>query len=579
MTRFTLALLLFCLGSVAQSQIMVYREFFFSGQPADSYFDGLGMKRGHVVYEAEVTGGTPPLKKNLMISTAQRTASTFPTYENRMWYDFEYLSCDSFAVGKTKAIANAETLATYIRYAKQAAPTLQVGLYSVVPPRDIYIWAHLAQRQSADNLVQSLADVLDFLTPSCYLFYSEATIPFIKYAVPMVQEAKRMAKGKKVIAFIAPGYHDAGAFPNQYASKAVWANVLNVIKNSGADGMTIFAGKGAMGSQPYNWSYIDTCGWWQATKEFLAANTGAPPPPPPPPPTTIGTPTVISPASGQVIDPRGWTSVWRKVAGSVKYQFQLANNSSFSSPLISDSTITDTTRGMGTIAYGTTYYIRVRAKGSSGWGSYGSTLQFNTSGTTTVSISAPTIISPVAGQVIDPRGWTSVWRKVTGAVKYQFQLSSSSSFSSTLISDSTVTDTTRGMGTLAYGITYYIHVRTKGSSGWGSYGSTTQFNTLASASLLMAQESGVPTSFDLAQNYPNPFNPTTLIRFSLPVGSHVRLTVFNSLGQVVRTLVDGDREAGYYEEHLDGANLASGIYFYRIEAGSFAATKKLLLLK
>ena len=478
MTRFTIALLLFCLGSVAQAQFIVYREFFFSGQPAESYFDGLGMKRGHVVYEAEVTGGTPPLKQNLMISTAKNTAANFQTYENRMWFDFEYLNCDSFVVGKTKAIANADTLAKYIHYAKQAAPSMQIGLYSTAPPRDLYIWYWLGQRQSADNLIQQLADSLDFLTPSCYLFYSEATLPFAKYAVAMVQEAKRMAKGKKVFAYIAPGYHDAGSFPNQYASKAVWANVLNVIKNSGADGMTIFAGKGAMGTQPYNWSYIDTCGWWQATKEFLAANSGTMIPPPPPPPS--GTPTIISPAAGQVIDPRGWTSVWRKVAGAVKYQFQLANNSSFSSPMISDSNITDTARGMGTLANGTTYYVHARAKGST-WGSYGNTIQFSTLGSAPTLPAAPTIISPVAGQVIDPRGWTSVWRKVAGAVKYQFQLANNSSFSSPVISDSNITDTTRGMGTLAYRGTYYIHVRTKNSSGWGNYGGTTQFSTLASA--------------------------------------------------------------------------------------------------
>jgi spore coat protein A len=88
-----------------------------------------------------------------------------------------------------------------------------------------------------------------------------------------------------------------------------------------------------------------------------------------------------------------------------------------------------------------------------------------------------------------------------------------------------------------------------------------------------------PTEFSLGQNYPNPFNPSTEIRFSLPEDSHVKLVVYNSLGQEVKTLLDSDAPAGYHTVRLDGRGLASGVYYYRISAGSFVSTKRMLLMK
>ncbi len=89
----------------------------------------------------------------------------------------------------------------------------------------------------------------------------------------------------------------------------------------------------------------------------------------------------------------------------------------------------------------------------------------------------------------------------------------------------------------------------------------------------------VPDAYALGQNYPNPFNPVTRIVYALPEGGPVRLTVFDALGREIRVLVDGDLPAGEYAATFDAGELPSGVYFYRLEAGAFAGTRTMMLVK
>ena len=89
----------------------------------------------------------------------------------------------------------------------------------------------------------------------------------------------------------------------------------------------------------------------------------------------------------------------------------------------------------------------------------------------------------------------------------------------------------------------------------------------------------VITDFYLEQNYPNPFNPTTTIRYQIPELSFVTLKVYDVLGSEVATLVNEERPVGNYEVEFNAANLSSGVYFYRFQAGSFVETKKMLMIK
>jgi hypothetical protein len=89
----------------------------------------------------------------------------------------------------------------------------------------------------------------------------------------------------------------------------------------------------------------------------------------------------------------------------------------------------------------------------------------------------------------------------------------------------------------------------------------------------------LPTEFLLSQNYPNPFNSSSVIKYSIPKSSQVMLKIFNTLGEEIETLVSEEKPAGAYEINFNAPLLPSGVYFYRLQAGSFVETRKMILLK
>jgi hypothetical protein len=95
----------------------------------------------------------------------------------------------------------------------------------------------------------------------------------------------------------------------------------------------------------------------------------------------------------------------------------------------------------------------------------------------------------------------------------------------------------------------------------------------------VSETGGVATEFRLEQNYPNPFNPSTVIRYALPSAGQVTLKIFNVLGQEVLTLVNGYQAAGTYSAVMDGRGLASGVYFYRLEAAAHVDVKQMVFVK
>lgn len=89
----------------------------------------------------------------------------------------------------------------------------------------------------------------------------------------------------------------------------------------------------------------------------------------------------------------------------------------------------------------------------------------------------------------------------------------------------------------------------------------------------------IPSEFKLEQNYPNPFNPVTTINYSLPKASNVSIKIYDMLGNEVMNIVNEFKQAGNYSASVDASSLASGVYFYKMEAGNYKDAKKMILVK
>jgi hypothetical protein len=125
--------------------------------------------------------------------------------------------------------------------------------------------------------------------------------------------------------------------------------------------------------------------------------------------------------------------------------------------------------------------------------------------------------------------------------------------------------------------TYYWSVQAIDNGFAGSTFSDEQSIIITGTSI--QDDIGLPANFSLEQNYPNPFNPATTIHYALPTTAYVRLSVYNMLGQEMLRLVDGIQDAGYKTVNVNAYTLPSGVYCYRLDAGTFTQVKKMLLLK
>jgi hypothetical protein len=238
-----------------------------------------------------------------------------------------------------------------------------------------------------------------------------------------------------------------------------------------------------------------------------------------------------------------------------------------------DSTSTQTLQDVGLQPL-TTYYYRVKAVDSSG---YEGTPSYAIRATTTSVVpEAVNLLCPTDGASLASSTVSFLWHRPSVPVaRYMFDIATDSLFLYHNI-DSSRTDTSIVVTSVESGRTYWWRVRARSADGWGQFSPKRKFSVLLTDVELKL---GVPKSIELAQNYPNPFNPSTTIRFGLPARSYVRLEVHNTLGQQVATLQDGEIDAGYHEMVFDGIGLPSGVYFYRMQAGSFSNSKKLLLIR
>ncbi len=141
-----------------------------------------------------------------------------------------------------------------------------------------------------------------------------------------------------------------------------------------------------------------------------------------------------------------------------------------------------------------------------------------------------------------------------------------------------------GMNPIEDGNIVAVNLKLKNKEAKFDVDGTVTLNDNSEIALAKASVRQIPTQYELSQNYPNPFNPSTTIKYALATDSRVSIHIYNMLGEKVRTLVNSQQEAGYYNVQWDGSNdynqkVSSGIYIYRLEAGSFVQTKKMNLIK
>jgi GH35 family endo-1,4-beta-xylanase len=189
----------------------------------------------------------------------------------------------------------------------------------------------------------------------------------------------------------------------------------------------------------------------------------------------------------------------------------------------------------------------------------------------------PSLISPSASKMGVPRNTRFVWNSTETATQYGIQIAYDSLFSSVVL-DLTVTDTLMNCFPLDSNKKFYWHVNAANSRDTSDYSVISSFTTGNQITAVKECE-GISTEFRLAQNYPNPFNPTTIIRFEIPHNSYASIKIFNSLGQLVVTLIDNVIASGEHSVEWNALNVPSGIYFYRLQTEKYSETKKLLLLK
>lgn len=263
---------------------------------------------------------------------------------------------------------------------------------------------------------------------------------------------------------------------------------------------------------------------------------------------------------------------WNPVQLATTYHLQVARNPGFAiNVVLNDSTLTDTTRALAGLLNGTIYYWRVRAKNPDGVSAWSTIRSFTT-------LAAPaqvTLVAPTNQAVIGVDSVEFRWNRQAVAETYWLEYSSDSTFSVSLI-DSTLTDTTLVARQLQSDQAYWWRARAKNSLGWGPFSAVRKFTVLITS---VTEGVGLPGEFSLEQNFPNPFNPSTVIRFGLPQQAHVKLEIFNTLGQRVAVLADETYAAGFQSVSFNAAGLTSGVYVYRLTAGDFVETRKLLLLK
>jgi uncharacterized lipoprotein YddW (UPF0748 family) len=267
--------------------------------------------------------------------------------------------------------------------------------------------------------------------------------------------------------------------------------------------------------------------------------------------------------------------IWEYPGQTGGFHLQVGTDPQFAEGLLVNETgMTDTTFMLTGMGGQQEYYWRVKAFNPAGESDYSETFSFRTGFPV-----KPLLVSPAAGTSNVPLDETFTWNITEAAETYHFQLAWSRVFQpEALIVDTVgVSDTTLALADLDPNQIHFWRVGAVNEYGRSAWSDAWGFRTTTAT--YIADRTGVPEEYSLRQNYPNPFNPETMIQFSVPEYGRVAIRVYDVLGREVAVLVDENIEAGIHQVRFNAHGLPSGMYIYRITAGSYSESKRMMYLK
>jgi uncharacterized protein YkwD len=283
--------------------------------------------------------------------------------------------------------------------------------------------------------------------------------------------------------------------------------------------------------------------------------------------------TLVVPLADTTINLDSVRFTWNKVSGATVYRLQVATDSLFKKLLVSDSTLTDTSKAYRGLKDSGSYWWRAQAKNAKGWGDYSLIQSFGVS----LPPNSVVYVSPLNAATVDTGYITFRWRpsanRVTG---YWFMLSKTAAMTNPIVNDSAVFDTETYVFShdLMQGQTYYWLVRAQNDIGWSTAGTPRSF-VLSTASVTLSAASGAHS----LMASPNPTSGETHIRFTLEASQSVSLKIFNTLGEEIETLVAGKLTPNNYDLTWNAKALPAGVYVYQLRSGDRVESGQIILTR
>ncbi|MBD3241991.1 MAG: hypothetical protein GF331_15485 [Chitinivibrionales bacterium] len=277
---------------------------------------------------------------------------------------------------------------------------------------------------------------------------------------------------------------------------------------------------------------------------------------------------LVSPDSGAVNQPLSLTLQWNAASGAAGYDVQLATVGDFSTAVTDSPGVSGTSMAISGLANGVTYYWRVRASNVAGAGEWSSVWQL----TTIVALpQTVTLDAPVDGAVVSDDSVDCAWYAATPAVSsYWLQVSTDSTFATTSVSDSSISDTAIQVGGCASSTWYYWRVRAGNAAGWGGWSETAGFY-IEPAVVALPQEFAFGAAGLQGRG--------GIIRYALPKEARISVRMFDMRGKLVLTLVDAVQGPGYYSVPLDHGRMAAGCGVVVFQAGEYVVQRRLMSLR